>query len=178
MEDELKGLTEGDSQLLRRVQSAGDEMAVALVLAVARERLGMDVAFVSTIDSKQQTVHALMGDPTPLGAITATAFPVGETYCRKMLDGALPNVVPDTSAEAAIRELAATERIGAYVGVPVTFSDGSVQGTLCSISSAPRPNLGEAEGSFMKALAAIVATRLERNQDSAGRTSGLAPPSG
>ena len=161
MESNEQALSAQDQAQLQTVQAASHEMTVAVALTVARERLGMDVAYVTTVDPEHQTLEAVIGNTTPLGTTTGAAFPIGETYCRRMLDGAMPNVIPDTRAEPAVRELAATENIGAYVGVPVTLSDGSVRGTLCSVSREPRPSLGEAEGRFMRALAAIVARRLE-----------------
>jgi GAF domain-containing protein len=162
MENAPQDLSPSERELIKRVEAASDELTVALALAVGRDRLGMEVAYVTTIDSKEQTVHALMGDPSAVGLSTGTTYPVQETYCRRMLDGALPSVVPDTTAEPAIRDLSATENIGAYIGVPVTFSDGAVHGTLCSISKSPQSHIGESEARFMRALAAIIAKRLER----------------
>ena len=89
-------------------------------------------------------------------------FPVEQTYCMRMLNGEIPNIVPDTRAEPAIRDLDATREFHAYVGVPVKLSDGRVHGTLCCVSREPRTGLGPEELRFMQTLAGIVATRVER----------------
>jgi GAF domain-containing protein len=56
--------------------------------------------------------------------------------------------------------------IGAYIGVPVTLSDGRVHGSLCCASNLPRADLGESELRFMHVLAGIVAAQIERAQGS------------
>ena len=59
-------------------------------------------------------------------------------------------------------ELSRIERVGAYVGVPVEFSDGHLYGSLCCLSHAPHPETGEREVRFMRVLARVVAGELER----------------
>ena len=51
-----------------------------------------------------------------------------------MLHGEVSRVIPDTRAEPVVQDLAATREIGAYIGIPVTLSDGRVHGTLCCAS--------------------------------------------
>ena len=59
-------------------------------------------------------------------------------------------------------ELNRIEHVGAYVGVPVEFSDGHLYGSLCCLSHAPHPDVGEREVRFMRVLARVVAGELER----------------
>ncbi len=49
--------------------------------------------------------------------------------------------------------------IGAYVGVPLRFSDGHLYGTLCALSHSPDPSLGERDARFMRALLAAIEAR-------------------
>jgi GAF domain-containing protein len=161
MESQEEPLTPEYAEALRWVESAPEALVVTYALGVVRDRLGMDAAYVSTVDSRQQTVGAVIGDSGAVGLITGTEFPIEQTYCRLMLAGEIPHVVPDTSAEPALRDLAATENIGSYIGVPVIPSDGRVHGTFCCASRLPRRGLGEAEVAFMKRLAAVVASRLD-----------------
>ena len=59
-------------------------------------------------------------------------------------------------------ELNRIEHVGAYVGVPVEFSDGHPYGSLCCLSHAAHPDVGEREVRFMRVLARVVAGELER----------------
>src|SRR6201987_5914711 len=122
----------------------------------------MDAAYVTTIDSRSQTIHAILGEPEVAERYQDSVIPIEQTYCMRMLNGDIPNVVPETHAQPALHDLAATREIGAYVGVPVRLSDGRVHGTLCAVSREPKEGLGAHQLRFMQILAGIVATRLER----------------
>ena len=103
-----------------------------------------------------------MGDDDIAARYQGTVFAVEQTYCMRMLSGEIPNIVPDTRAEPSISDLDSTREFHAYVGVPVTLSDGRVHGTLCCVSREPRTGLGPEDLRFMRTLAGIIATRVER----------------
>jgi GAF domain-containing protein len=148
--------------LLEKLEAAQESDVVEQALAAAREHLGMDAAYVTTIDSRHQTIHAILGEPEVAERYQDSVLPIEQTYCMRMLNGDIPNVVPDTRSQPALHDLAVTREIGAYVGVPVRLSDGRVHGTLCAVSREPKDGIGADELRFMQILAGIVATRLER----------------
>jgi GAF domain-containing protein len=158
----VRELPAEDREVLEQIAAAHEADAIERALLAARERLGMDAAYVSQIDSTHQRIDGLVGDPTGLGFEAGSEIPAEDTYCARMLRGELPNVVPDTSAEPAVQGLSPTARLGSYVGVPVVLSDGTVHGSLCCASIQPKDHLGEAELAFMQVLAGMVAARIER----------------
>jgi GAF domain-containing protein len=149
-------------ELLRKLERAQEQDVVEQALTAARERLGMDAAYVTTIDSRHQTIHGIVGEPRVTERYQDSVAPVEQTYCMRMLRGDIPNVVPDTRANAVLHDLAVTREVGAYVGVPVTLSDGRVHGTLCCVSLEPKEDIGDDELQFMRILAGIVANRLDQ----------------
>jgi GAF domain-containing protein len=149
-------------ELIEKLESAHQTEVVEQALVAARERLGMDASYITTMDSRIQTIHAMISDPETVNRFQGAVFPVEQTYCLRMLGGEIPNAVPDTRAEPAISELPGTALLHAYIGVPVKLSDGSVHGTLCCVSRETRPGLGPDEVRFMQVLADIVAARVER----------------
>jgi GAF domain-containing protein len=153
---------ERDRKTLDLIVAAEEKSTIDTALAAARERLSMDAAYVTTVTSEIQRIDRISGDPRALGVEPGTEIPIEKTYCHRMLAGKMPNVVPDTSREPAVSDLAATRLIGAYIGVPIELSDGRIHGTLCASSTVPREQLGEDEVRFMKVLARIVANRLQR----------------
>lgn len=159
-----QSLPERDREALERIATAREAESIERALEAARERLRMDAAYVTTIGPSSQEIGELAGDASALGFSTGTELPLEETYCTRMLVGELPNVVPDTSAVPAVRGLDLTARIRAYVGVPITLSDGAVHGTLCCASGEPRTELGDEELTFMHVLADIVATQIDRSR--------------
>ena len=156
-----------DAQELARLDyieaaEAGD--AVDRALSAARERLHMDASYVSTITPEVQRVDQIVGGAA-FGLEPGREIPIDETFCSRMLQGDIPHVVADTNALPEVRDLRAAAMIGAYVGVPVTLSDGSTHGTLCCASREPRSDLGDDELRFMWVLAGIVAKNVELARD-------------
>ena len=150
------------AELIEKLEAAQETDVIEQALAAAQQQLGMDASYITTIDARHQTIHAMFGDADVTARYTGTVFPLEQTYCMRMLMGEIPNIVPDTRAEPAISDLDVTHEFHAYVGVPVRLSDGRVHGTLCCVSHEPRTGLGSEDLRFMETLAGIVATRVER----------------
>ena len=150
------------------------------LLAAAREVLGVDVAFLSRLQDGEQTFTHVDGAPAAVEAGSALAVPEGTTidaadgYCGLLVAGKLPSAVPDVAGHPVLGGMGVTAAlgIGAYCGVPVTLSDGSVYGALCGLhptaAAAPTP----AQVETLRILARLVARRLEADQaDEADRRS-------
>ena len=133
--------------------------------AVVRKHLGMEVAFISefinnkrvikNVDSKNNTVPINAGDSDPLE----------KTFCNKIVDNELPNIIHDTQKNDITNNLAVTEAllIGSYIGVPITLSNGNVYGTLCSYKSSSDDTLNQRDLSFLNAIADIASVLIEKN---------------
>jgi GAF domain-containing protein len=162
------GASPEELEALQRIETAEEHEVVEQALTAARARLRMDASYVTTVDSDKQTIEALVGDTrAPIGSVSE--LPLEETYCARMLKGEIPNVVPDTRSNPVLRDLAVTQYVGAYVGVPVCLSDGRVHGTLCAVSNEPAAGVGEDELRFMHVLAEIVAARIEKAEGDLAR---------
>lgn len=171
------------AELVTKLEAARETDAIEQALTAARDHLGMDASYITTIDSQQQAIHAIVSEDRDIVTrYQGTVFPVEQTFCLRMLDGEIPNMVPDTRAEPAISGLAAAEEFHAYVGVPVRLSDGRIHGTLCCVSRATRPGMQPEELRFMQVLSDIVATRIEQARGDMARLTGsganqkLGPP--
>jgi diguanylate cyclase (GGDEF)-like protein len=139
---------------------------VERVLALARDQLHMDVAFLGELVDRREVLRAVHGDGTGFGLQTGTQLPLPETLCDRMLDGRIPSFVADSSTEPEIAGLAPV-RNGAgigYVGVPLRFPDGRLYGALCALSARPRPDLSEREAELMRFLAGIVGELLDHSE--------------
>ncbi|MDQ5813015.1 MAG: HD domain-containing protein, partial [Actinomycetota bacterium] len=135
-------------------------------LAAAKEELGMDVAFVSEFTEERMVFRELVGDGESFGWRVSDSLPLHNTYCRLLMAGHLPNLIPDARNDVRVKDLEVTGAagIGSYVGVPVTFPDGRFYGTLCALSHSPNPSLRERDAQFVRVLARLVAESLEREQ--------------
>jgi GAF domain-containing protein len=139
---------------------------VERVLAAAKETLGMDVAFVAEFDEERLVFHAFGGDAESFGWEEGASVPLEDTYCRRLVEGRLPSVVPDTRGDERVKGLGMTREagIGAYVGVPLRFSDDRLYGTLAALSHCPDPSLEERDTRLMWALGGVVAEQLEHEE--------------
>ena len=137
---------------------------VERLLSTVREALQMDVAFVSEFAADQFVFRALEGDAESFGWRVGEGFPLNESYCKRVLDGDLPSVIPDTRSEGRTRDLWVTSEanIGSYVAVPVMLSDGRAYGTLCCVSHRADPRLRERDLGLMEGVAREVSRQLKR----------------
>jgi signal transduction histidine kinase len=140
-------------------------------LQAAREELGMEVAFVSEFDQQRMVFRELVGEAESFGWEEGQSVPLDDTFCRLLLEGRLPNVIPDAKADERVKFLRITGKadVGSYVGAPIRFSDGTLYGTLCVLSHSPDPSLGERDGHFVRVLARLVAEQMERERRLIGK---------
>src|ERR671912_1002020 len=129
-----------------------------------REALQMDVAFVSQFSEDQLVFRALEGDPESFGWREGKSFPIDETYCKRVLDGRIPQVVPDARREDATKDLRVTSEadMGSYAAVPLVLSDGRLYGTLCCVGHAPDPWLRQRDLGLMEGTTRWLVEQLER----------------
>jgi GAF domain-containing protein len=134
------------------------------LLSLVRENLQMDVAFVSEFAGDRLVFRALEGDAGSFGWAEGESFPLDESYCKRVLDGRLPNVIPDARSEDLTKDLWVTSeaKIGSYVAVPVVLSDGRPYGTLCCVSHQADPALRERDLGLMEGVARQLSRQLQR----------------
>lgn len=139
---------------------------VERTLAAAREHLGMDVAFVAEFSGDRLAFRSIEGDGESFGFERGGGIDLGGSYCRRLVDGRIPGVLPDARGDGRVKDLEVTGNsgIGAYVGVSLRFSDGRVYGTFCCLSHSPEPSLRERDAGFMRVLARLVSEQLEREE--------------
>jgi HD-GYP domain-containing protein (c-di-GMP phosphodiesterase class II) len=141
-----------------------NQPTVENAVAAVREFLGMEMAFTSEFDDEHQVLRVLCGDAESFYASEGLALPLEHTYCRRVLDGRLPNLIPDTRADERAAELPGTTMagIGAYVSMPLRFSDGRLYGTLCAANHEAKNDLGYRELQFLQVFARLISDILER----------------
>ncbi len=134
------------------------------MLSAVRETLRMDVAFVSEFDRDELVFRKLEGDSESFGWREGQSFPLDESYCKRVLEGRIPRVVPDAKREEATRDLRVTSEagMGSYCAVPLVLSDGRLYGTLCCVSHEPDPWIRESDLGIMERTAKWLVEQLER----------------
>jgi EAL domain-containing protein (putative c-di-GMP-specific phosphodiesterase class I) len=135
-------------------------------MGAAREHLGLEVSFVSEFEGGQRVFRYVGGDLQRFQVCVEGTEPLDQTYCQKVVAGAMGPLIRDAANDPVAAAFAVTEElgVGAYLGVPVQFSSGRLYGTLCCLSGATAPDLSERDVLFMRMAAALVAEQLEREE--------------
>ena len=140
-----------------------DAVEVRAIVRAARQHLGMDVAFIGEFREGVRINRFIEcgGDATPMAEQSETLLE--ETYCRRIVAGEMPELMPDVSLVPAVQALPITRKlnIGAYIGVPIYEADGALYGTFSCYRSALEPRLQEQDARVMRLLAAMLSRRLE-----------------
>ncbi|MFC3282610.1 sensor domain-containing phosphodiesterase [Litchfieldella rifensis] len=141
------------------------ERILKRMLAVIREHMDMDVAFISEFTNGQRNFR-YVDSPYPDQPVQeGGGNPLEDTYCQRVIDGRLPELIPDASLNKEAQGLLATAAVpvGAHLSVPIKLSDGSVYGTLCCFSFQPNTSLDERDLGMMRAFSVIAADQVERD---------------
>ena len=137
------------------------EQQVAELLRTAKEALGLSVAFLSRLDGELQ--HLQVVDSAVPFVREGRSVRQSTSFCQAILDGRLPDVIPDVREHPAAMALPAARfpRLRSYVSAPVVLSDGTLYGTFCATGLTPERGLGKRDAALMRVLASAAALIIE-----------------
>ncbi len=136
------------------------------ILHAIRTHLKMDVAFVSEFVGGRRVFRYVdsdwKGNPVQVGNGDA----LEDSYCQRVIDGRLPELIHDARENAVAAELSATFDIpvGAHMGVPIHLSDGSVYGTFCCFSRTSDMSLNQRDLALMRVFAELTGKMIDRER--------------
>jgi GAF domain-containing protein len=135
---------------------------IVSVLELARAETAMDVAMLGEIRDGRETARLLAGDAQSFGLELGWSLAVEDSYCQRLLEGRLPNIVPNARANAHVRDLAVTReaRIGAYIGVPLSTLNARLY-ILCCLAHEQRPSLSRRDVVLLRGLGDTIAAELD-----------------
>ena len=132
-------------------------------LFTAREYLNMVVAFLSEFKNGQRLFKLVDHKLKIQKILSVDDFdPLEESYCLRVVDGRLPQLIHDACKEPEALNLPVTTSlpVGAHVSVPVFLKDGSVYGTFCCFSRFPDYSLTEQDLNVMRAYGHLASSLL------------------
>lgn len=134
------------------------EQAGRAVLEFLHRRFGFQLWMVTRVEGDDWIV--LQSNDHGYGVRPGRVFRWADSFCYRMASGDGPRIAPDTTAVPAYaaapigREI----RIGAYIGVPLTNTDGSLFGTLCGIDPRRQPGEIVKERELIELLASMLSS--------------------
>ena len=145
-------------------QGAPRDGLVKRSLEAIRAHLGMDVAYVSEFVGDRSVFREV--DAPGLEALikVGDSQSLDDVYCRHILAGRLPQLMPDTAAEPLAMSLPITEAvpIGKHISVPIRMADGSVHGMFCCLGFKADRSLHARDLQMMKVFADLAAFEIGR----------------
>ena len=133
-------------------------------LRAMRDQFGMDVVFVSEFEHGQRVFRYVDSNGQGPAPEVAAADPLEASFCQRIIDGRLPELIPDVAALPKDTDLPPVPfRIGAHMSTPIVMSDGRTYGTLCCYSRSANPMLRESDLQLLRHSARLVAEKLGKN---------------
>lgn len=151
----------------KMVAHAGPEAPEALLidhlLTVARDRLGMELSWMSSFSDGMQNFDRVSGDVDAFDIRVGDSLPLAGSYCLRVNDGRLPNIIADTSCNPITAPLDVTTAagLGSYIGVPIT-TDGRIAGMLCCVSRGTSHHLSDDDTRTLRLIAQLIGEILIR----------------
>jgi hypothetical protein len=131
------------------------------VLKMLRKQLRMDVVFVSEFVDGQR-VFRFMDGGSELGLQAGDAAPLEQSYCQRIVQGRMPELVTDAAPMVARGELPETGiPVGAHLSTPVVLADGRIYGTVCCFSTSAQPDLHDSALACLRQCARLVARKVD-----------------
>ncbi|WP_302082261.1 bacterio-opsin activator domain-containing protein [Salinibaculum rarum] len=151
-------------QRLHQVAASTDHSQmekISRMLDVGRERLGVDLGFLTQIDEETQEIVESVGDHPQLQP--GSTAPLEEAYCRKTIDREEPLAVDDAIEEGWESDPAYGRfNLGCYLGAAI-YVDGDQYGTVCFADLEPRGrDFTHSEETFVEVLTDWVSYILEQ----------------
>jgi GAF domain-containing protein len=157
------------SELLVATSDESDtaiDACVLEVLRLLRDRLQMDVVFVSEFFGDHLRIQHVA--TTPGGHVIAQGdcHPLEETWCQRVVDGRLPQYIANAAAHPASAPLAAQLPfpMGTFISTPVVLKCGEVYGTLCAFSFLPQEQSSFADLKKLQFTAQLAAQKIDQRR--------------
>ncbi len=133
-------------------------------LRTIRIHLDMEVAFVSEFAEGRRWFRYVDSSLVDVPIAVETSDPLEETFCQRVVDGRLPELIQDTAQIPATLALPVTAAlpVGAYISVPIRLDNGRLYGTFCCFSTRPNHNLSDRDLVVMRMFADFTARQIGR----------------
>ena len=136
------------------------EAAGKAVLSFLYERIGFKLWMITRTEQDDWIV--LQTEDHGYDVQPGTVFSWADSFCSEMVKGNGPRIAPnsDTVPAYASAPIGQQVDIKSYIGVPLTYSDGSLFGTLCAIDPAQQPEDLHEELELVELLAGLLSSIL------------------
>ncbi len=150
--------------------------ALQAAIGAIRQHLGMHVAYVSKFDGDYSVFQAVDAPGLEHLIKAGDSRHLDDVYCRHILAGRLPELIPDTRLEplAMAMPITGATPIGSHLSVPVRDKDGMAIGMFCCLSPVANPSLNARDLQVMRVFADIIGDQMARKVEAEREVRSLA----
>lgn len=132
------------------------------VLAFLHARFGFGLWMLTRVEGDDWIV--LQAEDHGYGIAPGTVLRWADSFCSRMVRGEGPAIAPRADRIEVYRQAPVARQIpiGAYMGVPLTGTDGHLFGTLCAVDPRPQPEAIADEQPLLELLAGFLGTVLRQ----------------
>ena len=136
-------------------------------LEAIRIHLGMEIAYLSEFSKGVSRFRNVDAPGFEHLLKPGDEMQLSDIYCNHILEGRLPQLIPDTSLEPLALALPITKQlpIGKHVSAPITMSDGSVYGMFCCLGLQADVSLRDRDLEVLKAFAHLASLEIALEQE-------------
>lgn len=139
-------------ELLRLIRSVVQEL---------REFLNMDMAYVSQFHGDMQTFLAVdfSREGEQIGIYEGESTYLSKSFCKRVADGNLPNLIIDATLEPAVADIPETFEIPikSFISAPIRMGDGKIFGSICCFSRSTCDWLTPQDASLLSLFSTFIA---------------------
>ncbi len=142
------------------------DQAVPEVLKLVRDKLKMDVVFVSEFANGRRVFRFVDTPPDQPVIAPGGSDPLQDAWCQRVVDGRLPQYIPDAQTLPASAPLvkALPFPIGTHLSVPIVLQSGEVYGTLCAFSFKPKEPAEADDLKVLRYTAQLAAKKIDEHR--------------
>ena len=141
----------------------GDVDVIQSALEAIRQHLGMEIAYFSEFVDGRSVFRRVSAPGLEHLIKVGDSNALEDVYCQHILEGRLPELIPDTSDEpiAAVMPITQAVPIGSHVSIPIRLADGEPFGMFCCLSPTPNKSLNQRDLETMRVFANLAARQVD-----------------
>ncbi|WP_099867994.1 sensor domain-containing phosphodiesterase [Pararhizobium haloflavum] len=143
-------------------EQSSDCEVIQDALTAIRQHLGMEVAYFSEFVDGRSVFRRVDAPGLEHLIKVGDSHSLDDVYCNHILEGRLPQLIPDTSSEPLALSMPITGAvpIGSHASIPIRLPDGQPFGMFCCLSPTPNLTLNERDLQTMKVFAGLATRQL------------------
>lgn len=156
-------MSETETLGLPLTESGGaDNKIIDSALETIRQHLGMPIAYLSEIVGGKSVFRNVSAPGFEHLIKPGDSRNLDEVYCQHILEGRLPQLIPNTANEplAAAMPITAAVPIGSHVSLPIRLANGETFGMFCCLSPEPNATLNHRDLATMQMFADLVSKQV------------------